>query len=152
MRSWWSEPQSAPVLFLLTVYSFPIFGYKEYNQSEFGIGHWVMSRCKVGSYAVENGNLLWPVHSVDRIVNLCPDAFYTPKPNLPVIPGISWLPTFAFQFPMISRTSFLVLVLGLVGLCRTDQLLQHQWLGHSLGLLWCWMVFPGNEPRSFFHF
>ena len=43
---------------------------------------------------------------------------------------------------------FLVLVLeGLVDLQRTDQL-QHQWLGHRLGLLWCWMVCLGNEQRS----
>ena len=42
----------------------------------------------------------------------CGDHF-TPRPNLPVIPGISWLPTFAFQSLMMKRTSFfLVLVLG----------------------------------------
>ena len=28
---------------------------------------------------------------------LCPDSFCTPRPNLPVTPGVSWLPTFAFQ-------------------------------------------------------
>ena len=50
------------------------------------------------------------------------------------------------------KTSFLVLILeGLVGLHRSIQLqlLQHSWLGHRLGLLWCWMVCPGNEPSSF---
>ena len=31
------------VLFLLTVQSFSLFGCKEYNQSDFGIGHLVMS-------------------------------------------------------------------------------------------------------------
>ena len=36
-----------PVLFLLMVYSFSIFGYKEYNQSDFGIYHLVMSMCRV---------------------------------------------------------------------------------------------------------
>ena len=37
---------------------------------------------------------------------------------------------------------FLVLVLeSLVGLHRlVTQLLQHYWLGHRLGLLWCWVV------------
>ena len=38
------------------------------------------------------------------------------------------------------KLPFLVLVLeDVVGLHRTGelQLLQHQWLGHSLGLLWC---------------
>ena len=29
-------------------------------------------------------------------VSFCHTSFCTPRPNLPVIPGISWLPTFAF--------------------------------------------------------
>ena len=37
------------VLFLLTVYSFSIFGYKECDQSDFSIGHFVMSMHKVAS-------------------------------------------------------------------------------------------------------
>ena len=32
------------------------------------------------------------------------------------------------------------------------QLLQCYWLGHRLGLLWYWMVCPGNEQRSFCRF
>ena len=32
-------------------------------------------------------------------VSLCPALFFTPRPNLPVTPGISWLLTFAFQIP-----------------------------------------------------
>ena len=34
---------------------------------------------------------------------------------------------------------------------RTDQLqlLQHQWLGYRLGLLWCWMVYLEHELKSF---
>ena len=35
-----------------------------------------------------------------------PASFYTPRPNLPVTPGVSWLPTFAFQSPIMKRTSF----------------------------------------------
>jgi len=47
---------------------------------------------------------------------------------------------------------FWVLVLeDLVGLHRIIQL-QHYWLGHKLGLLWYWMVYLGNEPKSFCHF
>ena len=64
-----------------------------------------------------------------KLVSLCPVLFCTPRPNLPVTLGISWLPTFAFQSAMMKTTSlFLVLVLeGLVGLHRTHQLqlLQH---------------------------
>ena len=69
---------------------------------------------------------------------LCPASFCIPRPNLPVTPGISCLPTFAFQSPTMKRTSFGVLVLkDLVGLHITVQLqlLQHYWLGHRLGLL-----------------
>ena len=66
------------------------------------------------------------------------------------------LPTFAFQCPMMKRTSFfLVLVLeDLVGFKRTIQLqlLQHQCLGHRLGLLRCWMICLGKALRSFFPF
>ena len=56
-------------------------------------------------------------------------SFCTQRPNLPVTPGISCLPTFAFQPLIMKRTSvFGVLVLDvLVGLHRTVQLqlLQH---------------------------
>ena len=71
-------------------------------------------------------------------ISLGPASFHIPKPNLPVPPGVSGLPTFAFQSPIMKRTSNWVLVLqGLVGLHRTVQLqlLQRYWLGHRLGLL-----------------
>ena len=71
-------------------------------------------------------------------VSLCPASFCSPRPNLPVTPGVSWLPTFAFQSPVMKRTSLWVLVLeGLVRLHRTlhFQLLQHYCSGHRLGLL-----------------
>ena len=61
-------------------------------------------------------------------ISICPASFCTPRPNLPVTPGVSWLPTFAFQSPIMKRTIFLVLaVKGLVVLHRTVQfqLLQH---------------------------
>ena len=95
------------------------------------------------------------VFSWQNSVSLSPPSFSTPKPSLPVTPGISRLPYFAFQSPLMKRTSFRVLVLeGLIGLHRAIQLqlLQHYWLGHSLRLLWYWMVFLGNKQRSFCHF
>ena len=53
-------------------------------------------------------------------ISLCPASFHIPRPNLPVTPGVSSLPTFAFQSPIMKRTSFLVSVLkGLVGPHRT---------------------------------
>ena len=90
-----------------------------------------------------------------KLYEPCPASFCTPRPNLPVTPGVSWLPTFAFQSPIVKRTSFGVLVLkGLVGLHRTIQLQlpQDDWLGHRLGLLWYWMVCLGKEERSFCRF
>ena len=47
-----------PVLFLLTVWSFSIFGCKEYNQSDFGVDRLVMSMCRVICYVVQRGCLL----------------------------------------------------------------------------------------------
>ena len=47
------------VLFLLTAFS--IFGCKEYNQSDFSVDHPVMSMCRVISWVVGRGYLLWPV-------------------------------------------------------------------------------------------
>ena len=66
-----------------------------------------MSLCRVISYVVRNRCLLWPVCSLGKtLVSLCPASFYIPRPNLPVTPGDSWLPTFVFQSPMIKRISF----------------------------------------------
>ena len=88
------------------------------------------------------------VFSWQNSVSLFLASFHTPRPNLPVTPVISWPPTVLFQAPMMKRTSFLVLVLeGLVGHCRTIQLKLLQ-LGHRLELLWCWMVYLGNEQKS----
>ena len=53
-----SEPQFAPVLFLLTVQSFSIFGYKEHSQSDFSIDHLVIFMCRIVSYVVGKGCLL----------------------------------------------------------------------------------------------
>ena len=112
-----------------------------------------MSMCRVFSCVVGRGCLLWPVCSLGKTISLCPASFRTPRPNLPVTPGVSWLRTFAFQSSIMKRNWVLVLK-SLVGLHRTVQLqlLQHYWLGPRLGLLWYWMVCLGNEQRSFCHF
>ena len=64
----------------------------------------VTSLCRVFSCVIGRGCLLWPVHSLGKTVSLCSASFCTPRPNLPVTPSISWLPTFAFQCPMMNRT------------------------------------------------
>ena len=40
-------------------------------------------------------------------ISLCPASFCSPRPNLPITLGVSWLPTFEFQSPIMKRTSFL---------------------------------------------
>ena len=66
MRSWWSEPQSAPGLVFADCIQLLHLQYKECNQFDFSINHLVMSMCKVISCVVEKGCLLWPVHSLGR--------------------------------------------------------------------------------------
>ena len=66
-----------------------------------------MSMCWVFSCVVGRGCLLWPARSFGKTVGLWPASFCTPKPNLPITPVISWLPTFVFQSPIMKRTSFL---------------------------------------------
>ena len=109
--------------------------------------------CVVGRVFPMTNAFSWP-----NSISLCPASFHIPRPNLPVTPGVSWLPTFVFQSSIMKRTSFLGVsskrVLVLNGLHRTIQLqlLQHYWSGHRLGLPWYWMVCLGNEQRSFCHF
>ena len=95
------------VLCLLTVENFSIFGCKEYNQFDLSIDYLVMSMCIVISCFVRRGCLLEEGEfSWQNSISLCPASFCTPWPNLPVTPGIFWLPTFAFQSPIMKRTSF----------------------------------------------
>ena len=113
-----------------------IFGCKEYNQSDFGADHLVMSMCRV-LCCWKRVFAMTSAFSWQNSIRLCPASFCTPRPNLPVILGVSRLSTFSFQSPIIKRTFFGVLVIkGLVGLHRTVQLklLQHNWLGHRIGL------------------
>ena len=114
-----------------------------------------MSICRVFSCVLEEGIAMTSVFSWQNSFNLCPGSFCTPRPYLPLTSGVSWLPTFAFQSPIMKRTCFGGVVLeGLIGLHRTIQLqlLQPYWLRHRLGLLWYWMVCLGNEQRSFCRF
>ena len=66
-----------------------------------------MSMCRVISCVVGRGCLLWPMGFFwQNSMKLCPSSFCTPRPNLPVTPGISWPPTFAFQSPIMKMTLF----------------------------------------------
>ena len=154
--TWATVNSQSFLLLLITVQSFSIFGCKEYNQYDFVIDHLVMSMCSLLLCCWKRVFAMTSAFFWQNSISVCPASFCTPRPNLPVILGIFWLPTFAFQSPIMKRTSFFgVLVLeGLVGLHVSVELLllQLYWSGHSLGLLWYWMVCLGNEQRSFCRF
>ena len=79
----------------------------------------VMSMCRVFSCGVGRVFAMTSVFSWQNSISLCPASFYTPRPNLPVTPGVSFLSTFAFQSPIMKRTSFLGVLKDLVGLHKT---------------------------------
>ena len=62
-------------------------------------------------------------------ISLCPASFRIPRPNLPVTPGVSWLPTFASQSPLMKSTSFL----GVSSRrsYRSSRILPREHTGHS---------------------
>ena len=76
------------VLFLLTVWSFSIICRKGHYQSDFSIDHLVMSMCRVISYVVGRSVRYHQGILLTKLVSLNPAPFRTPRPNLPVTPGI----------------------------------------------------------------
>ena len=89
------------------------------------------------------------VFSWQNSVSLCPASFCTPRPNLPVTQGISGHPTFAFQSPVMKRTSlfiylFIYLVLVLEGLVGLHRAVQVSFFGtSSWGITWITMILNG---------
>ena len=107
-----------------------------------------MSMCRIISYVFGLGCLLWPVCSLSKAL-LAFASFCTPRSNLPVTPGISWLPAFAFQSPIMKRTS--VSYKSLVGLHRPVQLqlLQHYCWGMDLDYFDTkWFTLETNRDHS----
>ena len=103
IRSSWSEPQSALSLVLLT----PFLAAKNIINL---IWSWPSGDVHVWSLLLCCWKRVFAVTSVfssQNSISLCPGSFCTPRPNFPVTPGVSWLPTFAFQSPTMNRTSFL---------------------------------------------
>ena len=115
-----------------------------------------MSMCRVFSYVVERGCLLWPVHFLGKslLVFALLHSIFQGQIYLLLQVFLDFL--LLHSSPLLWKGHlFWVLVLqGLVGLHRTVQLqlVQHFWLRHWLGLLWYWMVCIGNKKRSFCHF
>ena len=69
-----------------------------------------MSMCRVISWVVRKGCFLLPECSIDKTANLCPPSFCTPRPNLPVNPGIFW-PLILHSYPLYEEKFFLSIFL-----------------------------------------
>ena len=84
-------------------------------------------------------------------VRLCPASFCTPRPNLPVTPGISWVPTFAFQSPMMKKVAQMVKCLSTmletwVRSLGREHPLEKEMAIHSSTIAWKipWIEEPGR--------
>ena len=75
IKSSWSEPQSVPGLVFADCIELLHLWLQEYNQSDFGIDHLVMSMCRVFSCVVGRGCLLLPVRSLGKTL-LAFDLFH----------------------------------------------------------------------------
>ena len=129
--------------------SFSIFGFKEHNLISVLTIWWCPGA--VISWVVGKGCLLWPACSLDKAVRLCCLHFVLQDQTCLLF----WV---SLDFLILHSNPlwwkghpFLVFILDVVGLNRTNQLqiLWHQGLGHRLRLLWYWMACFGNKPRTF---
>ena len=154
IRSSWSEPQSAPDLVfadcieLLHLWPQRISSIWFQCWPSGDVHMWSLLLC-----CWKRVFAMTSVFSWQNSISFCPALFCTPTPNLPVTPGVSWLPTFAFHSYIMKKTSFLgVLVIKcLVGLQRSVQLhlLQRYWSGRDLDN--CdieWLALEMNRDHS----
>ena len=114
-----------PILFLLTVENFSIFGYKEYNQSDFGIDHLVMSMYRVIICVVGRGYLLGSVHFLGKILLAFALSHLYSTAKLACY--LRYLLISYFGIPALydekdSFFFFMLVIQGLVGLHKTIQL------------------------------
>ena len=129
---------------MLTIKSFSIYGCKEYNQSDFGLNHLVMSICRVFSCVVGRGCLLWPVCSFGKTLLAFALLHFVLQGQTCLLLQVSLDFLLLHSNPLWWKGHLFwgVLVLeGLVGLHRTIQLqlLQHYWSGITVilnGLPW----------------
>ena len=117
-----------------------------------------MSLCRVASYVVGSGCLLWPVRSLSKTLLAFVLLHFVLQGQTCLLLHVTLDFLFLHSSPLWWKGHrILVLVLeSLVGLHKTIQL-QHLWdqcLGQRLGLLWYWMVAleMNRDILSFFHF
>jgi len=100
-RSSWSEPQLAPSLIFVDCIELLHLRLKRIESIWFC--YWPSSDVHVYSLLLCCWKMVFAMTSAfswQNSVSLCPASFCTPKPNLPVTLGISWLPTFTCQSSM----------------------------------------------------
>ena len=139
---WASQLQ---VLFLLTLYSFSVFSYKECNQSDFAIDHIVhVLSCLLCCW--KRIFTMIRMFSWQNSISICPASFCIPRPNLPVTQGISWLPILHSNPLWWKGHIFLVLVLeGLVSLHRTFNFFSISGWGIDLD---CYIKFKSSNETK----
>ena len=113
-----------------------------------------MSMCRVCSWVVGRGCLLWPVCSLGKTLAFAL-LHFVPQGQICLLLQVSLDFLLSHSSPLWwKRHHFCVLVLeGFIDLHRTiKRQLQLYCLGHRLGLMWYWMVCLVNEQRSFWNF
>ena len=107
IKSSWSEPVSSQYYFCWLYRASPYLAAKNIINLISVLTIWWCP-------CVESSPVFWKrllamtsAFSWQNSISLCPASFWTPRANLPVTPGVSWLPTLGFQFPIMKRTSFL---------------------------------------------
>ena len=131
-----TNKQSTNNKFCHCFHCFPIYFHEVMGLDAMTLVFWLLS-FKYNFF--QRGCLLLPVHSLGRTL-LAFALLHS------IVQGQTWVLLQVFL-------DFLLLHSSLAGFHRTVQLqlLQQYWSGHSLGLLWYWMVCLGNEQKSFCH-
>ena len=115
-----------------------------------------MSMCRVFSFVVGRGCLLWPVSCLGKtlLAFALHHSILQGQICLLLQIFLDFLLWHSSPLSCKGHLLWMLFVKGLVGLHRTIQLqlFQHYWLGHRLGLPWYWTVCLGNEQRSFCRF
>ena len=118
IRNWWSEPGFvfADCIELLHLQLQRIesiwFQWCPYSVISFVVGR--------GCFVMTSA------FSWKNYASFCPASFCSPSTNLSLASGISWIPTFALQYPRMKRTSvffclFVLVLESLIGLPKITQ-------------------------------
>ena len=112
----------------------------------------MMSMCRAVSWVIGKGYLLWLASSCEKTLLAFTLLHFILQDQTCLLFWVSLDFLILHSNPLWWKGHpFLVFILDVVGLNRTNQLqiLWHQGLGHRLGLLWYWIVCCENELRSF---